>query len=406
MIELDSYQLDAIKRLKNGSILVGGTGSGKSRTSLVYYYTKICKGDLNISGKGEDTPMRNPKDLYIITTAKKRDSLEWLEECIPFRIGENRETSINGVKVTIDSWNNIKKYKNVFGAVFIFDEQRVVGWGAWSKAFLNIARKNQWILLSATPGDTWSDYITVFIANGFYKNISDFNNHHVVFSRFSKYPKIERYVDTGMLVKFRNDILVIMDYDKQTVKHRNTVAVEYDKKLYLKVWKDRWDPYESEPIQETGKLCYLMRKVVNSDISRIEKVKEILSERKKAIVFYNYDYELDMLRETLDEMNYLYSEWNGQKHESIPFGNEWVYLVQYAAGAEGWNCITTDTLIFFSQSYSYRMTIQAEGRIDRRNTPYKHLYYYTLKSASPIDIAIARALKLKKNFNESSFIHN
>jgi len=406
LIQLDSYQLDAIDRLKNGSILVGGTGSGKSRTSLVYYYTKVCKGTLNISGNGIDTPMKEPKDLYIITTAKKRDTSEWLEECAPFRIGEERETSVNGVKVTIDSWNNIKKYKDVFGAVFIFDEQRVVGSGAWVKAFLNIARKNQWILLSATPGDTWTDYIPVFIANGFYRNKTDFNQHHVVFSRFSKYPKIDRFVDTKMLTKFRNDILVTMDYEKKTEKHRNIVPVDYDKELYLRIWRDRWDPYDDEPIAETGKLCYLMRKVVNSDVSRIERVNDILKDRPKVIIFYNYDYELDLLRELLDSKNYLYSEWNGQKHQDIPWGDAWAYLVQYNAGAEGWNCITTDTIIFFSQSYSYRMTIQAEGRVDRRNTPYKDLYYYILKSPAPIDIAIARALKLKKKFNESSFVRN
>ena len=36
---LDGYQIDAVNRMKNGCILCGGVGSGKSRTSLAYYIT-------------------------------------------------------------------------------------------------------------------------------------------------------------------------------------------------------------------------------------------------------------------------------------------------------------------------------------------------------------------------------
>lgn len=403
-IELYPHQEKAIKKLKNGSILCGGVGTGKSRTALAYYFFKECKASMRINGVGTFHGMFEPKDLYIITTAKKRDSKEWSNECIPFHISEDPVDSLSGVKVTIDSWNNIQKYQRVTNAFFIFDEQRVVGSGAWVRAFLKIARQNHWILLSATPGDTWTDYIPVFVANGFYRNKTEFLGRHAIFDRFAKYPKINRYVDEGELIQHRNDILVTMAFEKSTVPHHIYCQCQYDRSDYMMVVRERWDIYENEPIQETGKLFYLMRKVVNSSIDRVEVFKKLLEKHPKTIVFYNFDYELELLRAAADEMDIFHAEWNGKKHEEVPTGDSWTYFVQYSAGAEGWNCITTDTLIFYSQHYSYRMTVQAAGRIDRMNTKFKDLYYYHLKSAAPIDIAITRALKNKKNFNERSFV--
>lgn len=397
MLELRDYQIEAIKKLHNGSILCGSVGSGKSRTALAYYYIQVCQGGIKINGSGEFEPMRFPKDLYIITTAKKRDDKEWENECTPFML------DASDTKVTVDSWNNIKKYTNIHGAFFIFDEQRVVGRGAWVKAFLKITSKNRWILLSATPGDQWSDYIPVFVANGFFHNRSEFLREHVVFARYAKYPKIERYLGEGRLIKYRNQILVTMKDERVTERHYKIIDCDYNKDLYKMVFVKRWNIYDDEPIDETGKLFYLMRKVVNSDPSRLIEVSKIIEEKERVIIFYNFDYELDLLRDLCEGLNIKYAEWNGQLHEELPNTKRWVYLVQYAAGCEGWNCTTTDTIIFYSQNYSYRMTEQAAGRIDRMNTKFIDLYYYTLRSKSPIDLAISAALSKKKNFNERSF---
>lgn len=404
-VKLSDYQLKAIYELKNGSILCGGVGTGKSRTGLGYYMFCVCEGSVKVNGSGGIEEMKHPRDLYIITTAKKRDSKEWQKECAAYLLFEDRENSLSGVKVTVDSWNNIKKYKDVYGAFFLFDEQRLVGSGTWVKTFLNIARKNQWILLTATPGDQWSDYIPVFVANGFFKNKTDFNRQHCIFSPYTKFPKIERYVGEKRLQQFRSMIVVEMDDQRHTIRHDIYVVTDYDTQLYRTVIRDRWDPYDECPIEETGKLMYLLRKVVNSDESRIRALDEILGDKKYLIVFYNFDYELEMIKDYLDSIMYTYSEWNGHKHQEIPKNPEgWVYLVQYAAGAEAWNCITTDTIVFYSQNYSYRTLEQARGRIDRMNTPFRDLYYYHFRSKAYIDIAIWTKLKDKKNFNESSFI--
>lgn len=377
-ITLKDYQKKAVQKMKNGSVLCGGVGSGKSITALQYY-------------------VQNEKDrkLYIITTAKKRDSKEWIAECLKFKLFD----------AVVDSWNNIKKYKDVYGCFFIFDEQRVVGSGTWVKMFLNITRKNHWVLLSATPGDVWMDYLPVFIANGFYKNKTEFKIRHCVYSPYTKYPKIEKYLDEETLVRHREEILVPMEFMRDTVRHDIWVKADYDKSIYHTIMKDRWDPYDNCPVQEMGKLMYLIRKVTNSDESRIQKLKEIILDKEYVIVFYNFDYELEAIKKCLGIIGIRYSEWNGHKHEEIPKCKEgWVYLVQYSAGCEGWNCITTDTIVFYSQNYSYRTMEQASGRIDRMNTPFKDLYYYHLWSCSPIDLAIHQKLKDKKNFNEKAFL--
>ncbi len=398
-IQLRDYQQKAIDEMKNGCILCGGVGSGKSRTALAYYFHE-CGGDWKNGYK----PMTNPKDLYIITTARKRDTLEWEGEFSPFLLTTHPESAYYKHNIVIDSWNNIQKYKDVHGAFFIFDEQRVVGSGAWVKAFLNITRKNKWILLSATPGDTWQDYIPVFIANGFYKNKTEFTREHVVFSRFTKYPKIDRYINTGRLIRLRNDILVDMDFSRKTIAHHEDVYVKYDISLYKDTMRNRWNPYENEPIRDASGLCYILRKIVNSDDSRMVSLIELAEKHPRIIVFYNFDYELELLKVAYYGEHVEIAEWNGHKHQPIPESKRWVYLVQYTAGCEGWNCIKTDTIVFFSQNYSYKVMAQAAGRIDRLNTPFQHLYYYHFKTRSGIDLAISKALSVKKKFNETAFI--
>lgn len=398
---LYDYQMDAVNNMRNGCILNGGVGSGKSRTGL-YYYFKEQGGSIN----PDYVPMKHkPKDLYIITTARKRDDLEWEGELVPFLLSTHPDQNVfYGNKVVVDSWNNIKKYSDISGAFFIFDEQRVVGSGAWVKSFLKITRGNDWILLSATPGDTWSDYIPVFIANGFYKNKSEFLREHVVYSRFSKYPKIDRYLNTGRLIRLRNRILVDMDFTRHTIPHHEDVYCRYDISKYKDAIKTRWDPYKNEPIQQASGLCYILRRVVNEDESRQRALLEIFEKHPKMIVFYNFDYELDILKGIYYGDNCEIAEWNGHAHNPIPQSERWVYLVQYTAGCEGWNCVKTDTIVFYSQNYSYKVMEQASGRIDRLNTPFRDLYYYHLKSRSGIDLAISKALKEKKQFNERKFV--
>ena len=400
---LYDYQMDAVNNMKNGCILNGGVGSGKSRTALFYYF-KEQGGWIDEDGF---KPMRvrpRPKDLYIITTARKRDTLEWEGELSHFLLGvDEKQKKRYGNQIFIDSWNNIKKYSEVKGAFFIFDEQRVVGYGAWTKAFLKIAKFNDWILLSATPGDTWSDYIPVFIANGFYRNKTEFAREHIVYSRFSKYPKIDRYVGTGRLLRLRNDILIDMDFKRETVAHHEDIYVKYDVTRYREATRTRWDPFKNEPIQQASGLCYVLRRIVNESEYRVVALLELLEKIPRAIIFYNFDYELDILLNLHLGKDVAVAQWNGHKHEPVPDTDKWIYLVQYTAGAEGWNCIKTDTIIFFSQNYSYKIMAQSSGRIDRLNTPYTDLYYYHLKSRSGIDLAISQALSKKKNFNETKW---
>ena len=399
-ISLFDYQLDAVSQMRNGCILCGGVGSGKSRTSLAYYY----KEQGGVLGTKNYVRMKNPKDLYIITTARKRDTLEWEGELSYFLLSTNPK--VNGYKnrVIVDSWNNIQKYKNVTDSFFIFDEQRVVGSGVWVKSFLKIAKSNDWILLSATPGDTWQDYIPVFIANGFYRNRTEFCNEHIIYSRFSKFPKIDRYINTGRLIRLRDRILVDMDFKRETVAHHEDIIVQYDISKYKETMRNRWDPYNNEPIANASGLCYVLRKIVNSDESRQIALMDILESRPRVIVFYNFDYELDILMNLAYGKGVEVAQWNGHKHQPIPDSDKWVYLVQYNAGAEGWNCIKTNTIVFYSQNYSYKVMQQSAGRIDRLNTPYIDLYYYHLKSRSSIDLAISKALRDKKKFNETRWV--
>lgn len=393
-LELADYQIDAIDRLQPGNILCGGVGSGKSRTALAYYFLNVCQGRLCINGHGSYKKPKINKPLYIITTARKRDTKEWLDECIPFKL----------TTVVVDSWNNAHKYVDVKDAFFIFDEQRVVGSGAWVKAFLKITKNNLWILLSATPGDTWMDYIPVFQANKFYKTRREFLERHVVFSRYTRYPKVERYLEITHLLKLRKSIMVNMKFERKTIAHSKILKSSYNTGALERIYKDRWNVFTDMPIRDVSEMCFASRRLVNTSVARIQQLEKLLLKHSKAIIFYNFDYELEILLEVGKRLKRKTSQLNGHKHEPVPITKEWIYLVQYMAGAEAWNCITTDTIIFYSQNYSYRIMTQAAGRIDRANTPFVDLYFYYLSSNSFIDKAIEAALDKKQNFNESSLV--
>ena len=397
---LYDFQYEAVDRAFNGSIFNGGTGTGKSRTGL-YYYFKEQGG----SYVGSDyVPMKNPKDLYIITPAVKRDKNEWSGELALFRMSPDPELNYYDNRIIIDSWNNIQKYVTVKDAFFIFDECKINGGGAWTKAFLKIAKSNDWIMLSATAGDRWVDYWPVFVANGFYRNKTEFMREHVIFSRYSKFPQVDRYINTQRLERLRNKILIDMEVQRHTVPHHEDVYCNYDIPTYKEVFKKRWDPYKNEPLKQASELCYVLRKIVNSDESRQVALLELLEDHPRAIIFYSYDYERDILLNLVYPEGTKIAEWTGHKHEPVPESEKWVYLVNYASGAEGFCCISTDTVIFYSQTYSYKSLVQACGRVDRLNTKYVDLYYYHLKSRSGIDLAISRALKEKKKFNEQRWV--
>lgn len=397
-IKLYPEQMEAVSKMKNGCILCGGTGSGKTRTSLAYYH-QLMGGTLK-----PFTFMKNPIDIYIITSPKKRDSGDWEEEMNMFRLGVKDNFYKN--KVVVDSWNNIKKYIDIKGAFFIFDEQRVIGKGVWVHSFLKIAKNNQWILLSATPGDNWTDYVPVFLANGFYKSRYEFEQMHCIFRYIpnAAYKKIDRYVGIPRLMKLRNSILVDIPIERQTVQHHIDIFHNYDKEGYKFLVQNRWNSEKGKPIENAAELCFNLRKLVNSDLSRVNSLLDILMEKKKVIVFYNYDYELDILLNVKWPKNVEVAQWNGHKHQEIPKSDMWIYLVQYAAGNEAWNCIDTDTIVFYSQNYSYKVMKQASGRIDRLNTKFINLWYYHFKSKAPIDIGISQAIKSKKKFNEERFV--
>lgn len=370
---LFDYQKKAVEKLETGSVLCGGVGSGKSRTAIAYYYNH--------------TPPWC--DLYIITTAQKRDSGDWEKEYALFRFTK---------PVVVDSWNNIQKYIHIKGAFFIFDEQRVIGSGKWVKSFLTITKKNDWILLSATPGDNWLDYVPLFIANGYFKNRSEFLAKHVKFKRFANYPIVESYINEERLALFRDSILVRMEYRKGAESVYIDLEVDHDEERIKMIKKSRKDPYTGLPVRTPAELIFLSRRIVNSDPSRLGNILALLEIHKKLIVFYNFDYELEILK-TLSSSVPI-GEWNGHKHEPIPTGESWIYLVQYMA-CEAWNCTETNALVFYSLNYSYRIMTQSAGRIDRLNTPFSKLYYYRLVSNSWIDRAVLEALKNKRNFNEA-----
>lgn len=397
-VTLMPHQLTALEKMHDGCVLVGGVGSGKTFAAIQYFWDH-----------------HREKDLYVFTTARKRDDLDWQDTAILYGVGRDRLVRDDGIiyagKIVVDSWNNITKYKDIENSFIIADEQRLVGSGTWSKAFIFMAKKNPWIMLSATPGDTWMDYATLFIANGFYKNITSFKREHVIYSPYTKFPKIDRYIGTSKLQDLEKRIVVEMPFERHTTRHIQTHYMDYDTEKLDRIIKDRWHIYEERPLNDMAEMLSCMKRLVNTDGSRVELIRDLMDRYGRLIIFYNFDYELEILRGLVGSGEpeegtdgFVSAEWNGHRHQPVPEGDKWVYLVQYTAGAEAWNCVRTDRIVFYSLQYSYKVFEQAQGRIDRLNTPYTDLYYDVLTSKSPIDQAIWRSLQGKKSFNERKFL--
>lgn len=387
------HQAKAISQLRNGNVLVGGTGSGKSLVAMVYYYTKVLKGSYD-----PFLPPQQKINLFVITTAMKRDRLDWEKLATSFRLSTNTDVSINGIRLCVDSWNNINKYEDASGSFFIFDEQRTSGGGSWSKSFIKITKKNQWLMLTATPADRWIDLISVFIANGFYRNKTEFLREHVEFHPYSKYPKIKKYHNVDKLKRLKNSIFVVMDYRPPVMIKHAYVRVESNTKLLRSIEKSQWNIYKDKPIRNRSEFVHVLRRINNSDTSRTRYVSQLIARVKRLIIFYNFDYELSLLRTSLQD--YIVAEHNGHRHDPLPEGDTWVYLVQYASGNEAWECLTTPHMLFYSLSYSHRIMVQSRGRINRLSSPFKILYYYYLVSDYKLDREIRAALSNKKTFNE------
>lgn len=404
-VELREHQTRALGLLRDGCILRGDVGSGKSIVAMAYYYTKVVGGKVSgIFGETKSLAPSRPRDLYIITTSKKRNDLEWDGELARFALSRDKSLSISKVNIVVDSWNNIEKYREIKDAFFIFDEQKAIGGGSWAKSFVAISKNNQWIMLTATPGDSWIEYVPVFLAKGYFRNRTEFITRHVVYSRYAKFPKIERYVDTAPLERYRRSVIVDMPFTKHTTRHIRTVKVEHDEAALKRIVKERWHIFEDRPLKDAAEMFALMRKIVNTDPSRLGEMMNLVEKHDRLIVFYQFNYELEILRILSTVTGIETREWNGHKHEPVPDGEKWLYFVQYTSGSEAWNCITTNVTVFYSRTYSYKVEEQSKGRIDRMNTPYKDLYYYILMSDSSIDKAVAKALRAKQNFNEKIFI--
>lgn len=373
--KLRPAQRDAVDRMHDGCVLLGRTGSGKTMTALGYW--------LKVHAQ---------QDLYVVTTPAKRDAMEW--EGDSAKLGQYLPPE------RVVSWNKIKDFEYLESAFVVFDEQRVSGSGKWVKSFLKIAKRNDWILLSATPGDVWIDWLPLFIANGFYRTRTQFTDRHVIWDPHTRYPRIKRYIEEDRLERCQEAICVYLASPNPISRMVHDELVSYDSRKYAEVTRKRWNPFEVRPMMDAGELCRVQRRIVLENVCREEALERLLKGHPRALVFYSYNYELEAIKAVCERLGRSYGQRNGHRHDPVPVSKEpWVYIVQYQS-ADAWNCISTNIAILYSLPYSWRQQEQAMGRIDRMNTPFDELHYYRLMTDSTIDNAILACLDRKETFNE------
>ena len=126
---------------------------------------------------------------------------------------------------------------------------------------------------------------------------------------------------------------------------------------------------------------------------------------ERVVVFYNYNAELEQLKQLLERLDRPYSEYNGHRKDLRAFqeSSEGVVLANYGSASTGINdFVIASTMVMYSLTTSYIDFEQAKKRIDRIGQTKKPLFYFLIMKGT-IDARVYHSLQEGKDFDERMY---
>lgn len=283
-----------------------------------------------------------------------------------------------------------------------------------SKALYHVAKNASFFIgLSGTPmPNGWIDFANYSKIFGFTKGITEFKKKYCDIQTYKGFPEIVGYWRIPELEKQWRSIAKPLSRENATELPERTF---YNIKLkapriYFEYLVDRKNE-QGVLLDNPSKLAHALRQSLAKN--KIDRLDEILSSTSdNVVVFYNYELELQLIKEMLakkhkDKMMF---EQNGHKHE-IPPKEAWervhnsVTLAHYKSGATGVEMQYANITIYYSPTYSYAEYEQSKGRT-HRNGQTKKCIYYRFYSVGTIEKNIWECIAQKKDFSEKLWIKN
>lgn len=396
MADLYDFQKDAVAHLLTGRhFIISGVGSGKTAMALTWA-AEQCRQ----TGKH--------KVLVVTTASKVRTGDFEKEDKIWTDDSEKRE-------MAVISWHKLKawveqNWKGLDEWVVIFDEaQRSKGYSTgMGKAFLKITKQNpDWAGFTGTPGDTWADYISYFVATNQTRNKTAYLHEFANVQTYKGYPEIVGWRNEDRLkamwahISYAPDTSIVA---QQLPKEQYRTITLPKPRAYSKTLKTRLNE-QGEFLDTAGAMVAELRRLCFTKDKQQWVADFVEGVESGVVMFYNYIATGDKLAEICEKaLGKSGRVWRiDGKHHEIPtaetIGAKDVVLCQWQSGSEALNFQFLHYWVGVELCYSNSMLQQAMGRIRRIGQEHP-MSFYRLLTDGTIEQDIAEALKNKKEFSE------
>ncbi|MBL0992197.1 MAG: DEAD/DEAH box helicase [Escherichia coli] len=415
-MKLFDYQKEAIENFESKPLNLSDVGTGKSYMSIGSYVKSECSKLLIICLAPKVNDFVEDSEIFNLNVTALNKGTKKNKELL---------SESNLVAISFESsWRltELNKWVDKDTFIIIDESHKVsVSKSKVTKFVMGLSKRAKYnYLCTATPvsnGKLENWYPQLFISNVFRKPKKEFEQLFVI-KQMRQMGSMRFMQITG----YRNEHLLEQMIDEASVKYKRDKGylpedyVYKTKKpaMYNKLKKSRLYKDDNDlrvELDNSSKLFNSLRQVshgflngISKQVSKepFERLDAILEthNNERVVIFYNYKWEAEMLKQLLDKLKRPYGEYNGSVKDLKPFKNNdnGVVLAQYKSASTGINdFVISNVMVFNSMPLSSTEYLQAKGRTDRHGQDKTPLYYHIVPD-TPIEKKIFSVVTNGKDF--------